>query len=67
MTDRKTTTETDAGLLKLDDERAVMDVLARSVLGPWNVVNDLTRVREAGSRRSARRGSQAPASVAGVG
>ncbi|HEY8153230.1 MAG TPA: LOG family protein [Myxococcota bacterium] len=45
MADRETTPEADAGLVKLDDEHKVMDVLARSVFGLWTVVNDLTRLR----------------------
>jgi hypothetical protein len=45
MTDPDPTPEAAAGLVRLDDERAVMDVLARSVLGLWTVVNDLTRLR----------------------
>ena len=45
MTDPKTTPEADAGLVRLDDERAVMDLLSRSVFGLWTVVNDLTRLR----------------------
>ena len=45
MLDPETTPEADAGLVKLDDERKVMDVLTRSILGLWTVVNDLTRLR----------------------
>ena len=45
MPDRETTPEAAAGLVKLDDERGVMDVLARSVFGLWTVVNDLSRLR----------------------
>lgn len=38
--------ETDhTGSIRLDDESAVKDLLIRSVLGLWQVVNDLTRVR----------------------
>ena len=32
-------------LVRLDEEQRVMDVLTRSVLGLWTVVNDLTRLR----------------------
>jgi len=35
----------DAGLVRLDDEGAVVDLVARSVQGLWSVVNDLTRLR----------------------
>ena len=67
MTDRKTTPEADAGLVRLDDERAVMDVLARSVFGLWTVVNDLTRLRPVSARRIASRSSARPASSPATG
>ena len=35
----------DAGLVRLDDERSVVDLVARSVQGLWSVVDDLTRLR----------------------
>jgi hypothetical protein len=38
-------TESDAGLVRLDDERAVVELVRRSVLNLWTVVNDLTRLR----------------------
>jgi uncharacterized protein (TIGR00730 family) len=45
MGDPETGVGTDAGLVRLDDEKSVMDVLTRSVFGLWTVVNDLTRLR----------------------
>jgi len=45
--------EKDAGLITLDQERQVVDLVGRSILGLWNVVNDLTRLRPA--RRKAYR------------
>lgn len=45
MTQRDVGPEADAGLVRLDDERKVMDLLSRSVFGLWTVVNDLTRLR----------------------
>jgi hypothetical protein len=41
------------GFVSLSDERGVVDVVSRSILGLWNVVNDLTRLRPA--RRDAYR------------
>jgi hypothetical protein len=38
-------TETDTGLVRLEDERAVVELVRRSVLNLWTVVNDLTRLR----------------------
>lgn len=38
-------TATQTGSISLDDESAVKEVLVRSVLGLWEVVNDLTRLR----------------------
>jgi uncharacterized protein (TIGR00730 family) len=35
------------GFVSLGDERAVVDVVSRSILGLWHVVNDLTRLRPA--------------------
>src|SRR5262245_41572595 len=35
----------DAGTVLLSDERTVTDVLARSVFGLWDAVNELTRIR----------------------
>jgi hypothetical protein len=35
----------DGELVRLDDEKRVMDLLTRSVFGLWSVVNDLTRLR----------------------
>jgi uncharacterized protein (TIGR00730 family) len=43
--DGEPTAKSGAELVRLDDERQVMDLLARSVLGLWTVVNDLTRLR----------------------
>src|SRR5581483_5816393 len=39
------TARTDAATVSLADEEAVKDVLVRSVLGLWDVVNELTRLR----------------------
>ena len=38
-------TETNAPFIPLDDEEAVKDVLVSSVLGLWEIVNNLTRLR----------------------
>ncbi|MBN9523701.1 LOG family protein [bacterium] len=35
----------DSGLVPLSDERAALDVIAKSVLGLWETVNNLTRLR----------------------
>ena len=35
----------DAGLVPLSDEPAVLDILRQSVLGLWETVNNLTRLR----------------------
>ena len=43
MSDRTPTP--DAGLVPLSDEPAVLDILRRSVLGLWDTVNTLTRLR----------------------
>ena len=45
MGDVDTTHEDDAGLVRLDEERKVVDLISRSVMGLWTVVNDLTRLR----------------------
>ena len=41
-----------AELVSLGDERKTLDVLASSVLGLWEVVNNLTRLRPTRRRRT---------------
>jgi uncharacterized protein (TIGR00730 family) len=43
MTDR--TAKPDTAVVPLSDEKAVLDILRRSVLGLWETVNNLTRLR----------------------
>jgi uncharacterized protein (TIGR00730 family) len=43
MTDRTATPDT--AVVPLSDEKAVLDILRRSVLGLWETVNNLTRLR----------------------
>lgn len=45
MTQADDKPDRDGGVVRLDDERAVLDLLERSVMGLWTVVNDLTRLR----------------------
>jgi hypothetical protein len=40
-----------AGVVSLGDEEAVRDVLANSILGLWDVVNNLTRLRPSSHER----------------
>ncbi|MCC6641493.1 MAG: LOG family protein [Deltaproteobacteria bacterium] len=45
MSDREAAQEGGAGLVSLADERKVVELVSRSILGLWSVVNDLTRLR----------------------
>jgi uncharacterized protein (TIGR00730 family) len=47
MTQAGQSPDSGGGVVRLDDERAVIELLSRSVLGLWTVVNDLTRLRPA--------------------
>src|SRR5436189_11807 len=52
MPDPHDATRSDAtDLVKLGDEEAALKVIASSVLGLWDVVNNLTRLRPSTSRR----------------
>jgi uncharacterized protein (TIGR00730 family) len=43
---RETTPPTDAGLVSLSDETRAAELISQSVLGLWEVVNTLTRLRQ---------------------
>ena len=47
MKEVQPTRDRDGGVVRLDEEQQVMELLSRSVLGLWTVVNDLTRLRPA--------------------
>ena len=45
MKEAEATLEQDGGVVRLDEEQRVMELLGRSVMGIWTVVNDIPRLR----------------------
>jgi uncharacterized protein (TIGR00730 family) len=45
MTEAKPQTHLSPSIISLGDERAVLDLVANSIMGLWDVVNNLTRLR----------------------